>query len=238
MNRTYLPLAKNSDLDRSAVKGHLYKEWHRALRYLAPLFAIQFISVCIGPDLSGQSSSKTTLPHDAEYYAFRNAATTPPPHPDTPVFHLSHDYPHSLPHPLSVKCSENECPWLYIKDLNFSPNFPKNGTEVESPKWHGQYWDIYMRDILNYVKEGQTTDLNDSDGWRVEVDHHTRWSNRRGWLTIQHQVVSMFTARQTSEQHNSLNLLARSTRRKVLKRCSAKAATVKRNIRGVSKAGR
>jgi len=113
--------------------------------------------------------------HDAAYYAFRNAVTEPPKNPTTPVFELSRDYPHQPPHPLTERCPQDECPWLYIK-VNFDPSFPKDGHPPQ-PQWHGQGWDEYMAAILKYVREGQTDDLNDKDGWRIKVGGKTRWFN-------------------------------------------------------------
>jgi hypothetical protein len=175
MNRSYLPLPKSLACTRSDVEGQCYEKRHQVSRYLLSVCAIQLICFCLGLDVNAQDNKKAVAPHDAEYYAFRDAATPPPPHSNTPIFHLSHAYPHSPPHPLSAKCPESECPWLYIKDLNFSPTFP--GEKGGAPDWHKQHWDTYMYDILNYVKEGQTLDLNDKEGWRIDVDHHTRWFN-------------------------------------------------------------
>lgn len=114
--------------------------------------------------------------HDAAYYAFRNAATEPPKNPTTPVFELSKNYPHQPPHPLTEECPQEECPWLYI-NVNFTPQFPKHGKEIATPKWHGQGWDTYLAAILKYVRDGQTDDLNNKDGWRVMVNGKTRWFN-------------------------------------------------------------
>jgi len=114
--------------------------------------------------------------HDAAYYAFRNAVTEPPSNSTTPVFHLSRDYPHQPPHPLTEKCPQEECPWLYVK-VNFTPQFPTPGHPIQEPQWHGQGWDEYMAAILKYVREGQTDDLNNKDGWRIQVDGKTRWFN-------------------------------------------------------------
>ncbi len=148
----------------------------RAVRFPRGVLAAVSMLFVSAPVLYTQQAPAPAAPHDAAYYAFRNATTQPPPHPDTPVFKLSDDYPHSPPHPLSEKCPAAECPWLYV-DVNFDPTFPKDGKSIESPKWHGQNWDVYLQDILNYVKEGQTSDLNNTDGWRIEVNHHTRWYN-------------------------------------------------------------
>jgi len=114
----------------------------------------------------GQQPSAPAKPHDASYYAFRNAATEPPKNPTTPVFKLSRDYPHSIPD----ACTE--CAWLDVK-VNFSPNF----TDPKSPQWHGQNWDAYMKAILDYVKEGQDPNLANETGWQVKVDGKTRWFN-------------------------------------------------------------
>lgn len=178
MNRIHFQSAKIVECNRSGAEENVHLTSHQGLRYLLFVFPLYLMCVCLATDLNAQDNKKAANPHDAEYYAFRDAATTPPAHPHTPVFHLSHGYPHSPPHPLSTKCPESECPWLYIKELDaaFSPNFPVNGAAVAAPKWH-EHWNEYMYDILKYVKSGQTSDLNDKEGWRVEVGGHTRWFN-------------------------------------------------------------
>jgi hypothetical protein len=134
------------------------------------------LSLTVALTAASQPKPVKTSPHDAAYYAFRNAVTNPPPHVTTPVFELSKNYPHQPPRPLTEKCPQGECPWLYL-NVNFTPDFPKNEQDVKSPQWHGQNWDTYMADILNYVKQGQTSDLNNTDGWHINVDGKTRWYN-------------------------------------------------------------
>lgn len=136
------------------------------------LLSVSLTQVCA----IAQQKPAPVKPHDAAYYAFRNAATAPPQNPDTPVFQLSRNYPHQPPHPLSEKCPESECPWLYV-NVNFTPEFPRDKRDVKSPKWHGENWDVYLATILKYVRQGQTDDLNNKDGWRIDVNHRTRWFN-------------------------------------------------------------
>lgn len=114
---------------------------------------------------SGIQAQQST-PQDAAYFAFRNAVTDPPPVHTTPIFKLSKNFPATVPD----KCPE--CAWLKI-DVNFTPSFDK----PSSPNWHGQNWDKYMDAILQYVKEGQDPNLSNEVGYRVEVNHKTRWFN-------------------------------------------------------------
>ncbi len=140
------------------------------------MFVSLLLALACGATAGAQQKPVKPVAHDAAYYAFRNAVTNPPPHPATPVFELSKDYPHQPPHPLSEECPKTECPWLYVK-VNFTPEFPADKRKIQSPQWHGQNWDVYMATILNYVKEGQTSDLNNTDGWRIKVDGKPRWYN-------------------------------------------------------------
>jgi hypothetical protein len=142
---------------------------------MAVLLAIAIVSA--GAALvSAQQPAPAHMAHDAAYYAFRSAATEPPKNSDTPVFHLSKDYPHQPPRPLTEKCPQDECPWLYI-NVNFKPQFPTKDNPIQPPSWHGQGWDTYLAAILKYVREGQTDDLNNQDGWRIQVNGKTRWYN-------------------------------------------------------------
>jgi hypothetical protein len=113
-----------------------------------------------------QQPATTSKAHDASYYGFRNAATEPPKNPTTPVFKLSRDYPKTIPD----TCKE--CPWLDVS-VNFAPAFPT----PRSQAWHGQNWDVYIKTILDYVKQGQDPNLVNETGWKVEVNGKTRWFN-------------------------------------------------------------
>lgn len=91
--------------------------------------------------------------------AFRSAVDAPPPGWTGPVFALSHDYPKEAP-----VC---DAPWLKRR-VDFTDQHQK------WPGVHGE-WAAYVRDIVNYVKEGQDPDLRDEIGWRAEVGGSTRW---------------------------------------------------------------
>lgn len=88
--------------------------------------------------------------------AFRDAVDSPPPGWTGPVFKLSAQYPQGKP-----KCPS---PWLK-RQVNF-----------KNVKWD-RAWQAYIQDVVNYVKEGQATDLPDETGWRTEVNGSTRWFN-------------------------------------------------------------
>jgi hypothetical protein len=118
--------------------------------------------------LSGQLP--TPQQESAATIAFRNAVVLAPKKPSTPVFKLSHTYPHSTP----GKCEG--CGWLNIP-VNFATQFGSDPKKIEPPKWHGQHWDEYINAILNYVKEDQDAQLSNDIGWKTTVKGKTRWFN-------------------------------------------------------------
>jgi len=87
--------------------------------------------------------------------AFRDSADTPPAGWKGPRFRLSHNYPKQMP-----TCS---APWLQRK-VSF------DGSSVNWDDWRG-----YVKDIVDYVKEGQEPDLPDNTGWKVQVGNELRW---------------------------------------------------------------
>jgi hypothetical protein len=86
--------------------------------------------------------------------AFRSHVDEPPPGWTGPVFKLSAQYPKAAP-----RCPS---PWL------------KRHVDFKNPQWAGS-WELYIRDVVNYVKEGQEANLPDKTGWRAEVKGSTRW---------------------------------------------------------------
>lgn len=102
---------------------------------------------------------------DASEPAFRNAATTPPPGWQGPVFTLSHDYPTQDP----GECPKELCTWLAV-DVDFTPNFSS-----QPPDWNSGPWATYIQRILDYVKQGQDPNLANDVGVRTQVDGKTRW---------------------------------------------------------------
>jgi len=107
------------------------------------------------------------LAESAKTEAYRNAAVPAPASWQGPTFKLSHDYPQKKPQP----CSVAECPWLGI-DLPTKTNF----TDAGVPVWKdGGVYDNYINAILDYVKKGQTPDLNNQDGFKVHVNGKTEW---------------------------------------------------------------
>jgi hypothetical protein len=128
-------------------------------------------------NFQGQDSAQGQS-RPASHYAFRNAATEPPPNPTTPVFKLSRNYPNSPPPDCTGQPSPcTEFPWLNVP-VNFAVQFPASGGgQIQSPTWHGEHWDEYLQDILDYVKKGQDPDLRNEVGWQTDVDGKTRWFN-------------------------------------------------------------
>lgn len=101
----------------------------------------------------------------ASELAFRNAVEPPPPGWTGPVFELSHDYPTDDP----GTCPKSVCTWLDL-DVDFSVDF-----DAPPPDWVKDGWAEYISRILDYVRQGQTPDLDNEVGFRVEVDGETRW---------------------------------------------------------------
>ena len=107
------------------------------------------------------------LAQSAKTEAYRNAAVPAPASWQGPTFKLSHDYPQTKPQ----ACSVTECPWLGIP-LPTKTNF----TDAGIPVWKdGGVYDNYINAILDYVKKGQTTDLNNQEGLKVQVNGKTEW---------------------------------------------------------------
>jgi hypothetical protein len=87
--------------------------------------------------------------------AFRNAVETPPPGWTGPVFQLSRDYPTRKP-----AC---DAPWLR-RQVSFTD---------AGQSW--SQWADYIKDIVDYVWEGQDPNIPNETGWKVEVNGRTRW---------------------------------------------------------------
>ena len=88
--------------------------------------------------------------------AFRNSVTGVEPGWTGPVFQLSHSYPDTF-----TACTPATCPWLSVP------------IDTSSTAWSS--WSAYLESALNYLVQGQTTNLNDSTGWQTTVDGSTRW---------------------------------------------------------------
>lgn len=110
------------------------------------------------PAAAPQSASTAAL-------AYRNAVTPPPPGWTGPVFQLSHDYPKQDP----GSCPPNVCRWLVNDKVSFAqvPGDPP-------PQWNAA-WAEYMQQILDYIREGQNAQLDNTAGWQVKVGGETRW---------------------------------------------------------------
>jgi hypothetical protein len=88
--------------------------------------------------------------------AFRDSVDEAPPGWSGPKFKLSHGYPSARP-----TCN---APWLKRK-VSFTDR-----KQVWNAGWAG-----YIKDIVDYVREGQEVDLPDNVGFRSEVAGQTRW---------------------------------------------------------------
>jgi hypothetical protein len=106
----------------------------------------------------------------AESPAWNNAVNKPPQNWQGPTFKLSDQYPTEMP----AACTDVTCPWLKI-DL-FSESKGVDFSDSGIPDWSKEpkYKD-YITSILDYIKQGQTRDLNNDQGLIVDVDGQTRW---------------------------------------------------------------
>jgi hypothetical protein len=103
---------------------------------------------------------------DAAALAYANATTAPSKSWKGPVFQLSHNYPQKAPAP----CAPTVCKWL-AKDIGVSfDETPGSPTTQWSPAWN-----TYMQNILDYIREGQNEQLDNTVGWQVNVNGTTRW---------------------------------------------------------------
>ncbi|WP_207780313.1 hypothetical protein [Pokkaliibacter plantistimulans] len=104
--------------------------------------------------------------NSAAQLAYRNAVTPPPPDWNGPVFQLSDAYPTTPP----ATCDSQQCPWLGYPASLFQTTFGKDGV----PQWDAT-WNSYIQSILSYIREGQSDDLNNAQGFNTQVDGKTRW---------------------------------------------------------------
>lgn len=112
-------------------------------------------------------AANTALADNAKTEAYRDAAIPAPKDWQGPRFSLSHNYPKQQPAP----CTAAECPWLAI-DLNMQTDFSAAGV----PSWEkNSVYNQYIMSILNYVKQGQTLDLNNAEGLKTQVDGKDKW---------------------------------------------------------------
>lgn len=112
-------------------------------------------------------AANSTLAENAKTEAYRNAAIAAPATWQGPTFELSHNYPTQKP----TECNTTECPWLGI-DLPMKPDFSAAGV----PSWEkDSVYNQYIMSILDYVKKGQTLDLNNTDGFKTQVNGKDQW---------------------------------------------------------------
>ena len=108
------------------------------------------------------------LAENAKQEAYRNAAISAPPSWQGPEFTLSHNYPKQKP----ATCSHAECPWLGI-------DLPIKKTDLSAsgiPTWgKDSVYNKYIMSILDYVKKGQTLDLNNAEGLKTEINDQDQW---------------------------------------------------------------
>lgn len=97
--------------------------------------------------------------------AFRNAVEQPPANWDGPVFALSRSYPTDYP----GDCPDEVCTWQSLP-VPFADNLA-----APPPTWDDPVWSEYMRRVLNYVREGQDSQLAHDTGFLTEVNGETRW---------------------------------------------------------------
>lgn len=130
-----------------------------------PALSVAGICALLAPAMHAQQVAPRG---GAPYYAFRDAVKPAPKNPTTPVFHMSKDYPHSVPN----RCPE--CTWLRRnKELDslFSPTFP-----ATPQVWAGA-WNAYMERLFEYIIQGQDMSLSNKEGWHTQVNGKTRWFN-------------------------------------------------------------
>ncbi|WP_394152293.1 hypothetical protein [Vibrio maritimus] len=112
----------------------------------------------------------TPLAALADSPAWNNAVNTPPSDWQGPTFELSDEYPTEMP----PACTTATCPWLAIKLPDQVKSVDFNDTGV--PNWSTEpVYNEYITSILNYIKQGQTMDLNNAEGLKINVDGQTRW---------------------------------------------------------------
>lgn len=115
------------------------------------------LSSCVNPQLEAADG--------VSEQAFRNAVNPLPPGWSGPVFELNHAYPSDDP----GTCPKSICTWLDV-DVDFSVDFT-----VALPDWYRGQWAEYIKRIMDYVKQGQDSQLSNEVGIRVEVDGEPRW---------------------------------------------------------------
>jgi hypothetical protein len=120
---------------------------------LVPCLLVSAI-LALGVPAHAQTANAATPAKAPSELAFRDHVDEPPPGWTGPVFKLSHDYPRG-----HVDCPS---PWL------------KRKVDFKNPRWVGS-WELYLNDVIQYVKQGQEPDLPDNVGWRTEVGGQARW---------------------------------------------------------------
>src|SRR6266567_3989668 len=121
--------------------------------------------VCLAATVAMTVLSAKMLAQSTSSLAYRNAVEPPPPGWTGPVFQLVHNYPTSNP----GACDPKVCKWLANTKVNF--NLPLTGPP---PTWTPA-WNEYIHEILDYVKQGQDSQLQNQVGWKADVDGESRW---------------------------------------------------------------
>ncbi len=127
--------------------------------------------------------------------AFRNSVTGVDSGWTGPVFQLSHAYPDTF-----TACTPATCPWLSVP------------VDTSTTSW--ATWSPYLQAALNYLVQGQTTNLNDSTGWQTTVNGETRWFHVP-WMAYDDEHGREFIHGTTNERtadHQRLRQLQRAGR--------------------------
>ena len=137
---------------------------------------------------SGALLSTPAAAQTAADFAFQSAVKGPPPGWTGPVFKLSDGYPATV----ANECAE--CTWLKVP-VSFNPQFPP----PKGNPWISGKWADYLKQILNYVKQGQDPQLGNRPGFQVNVDGKTRWFNVP-WIAYDPTVGREFVHGTTNER--------------------------------------
>lgn len=151
------------------------------------------ITMAISTACTGRSADErpTVIDETAQQtFAYRNAVNLPPANWTGPVFELSDHYPTE---PQSCVAAGG-CPWLEA-----GKNLINTTAETDTPLTWNDQWQAYIDTIFDYIKEGQTDDLNNNDGFNVEVNGQTRWFSIP-WMAYDQTVGREFIHGLTNER--------------------------------------
>ena len=124
--------------------------------------SVVVVSVCSAAIIACVAAADN---QQAARHAYRSAVEGPPPGWKGPVFQLSHNYPAQKP----GECPRTLCTWLA------TPIRLNTQNDTVSPDWENGAYKEYIREILDYVREGQDPNLANEVGFRVQVKGKTRW---------------------------------------------------------------